>query len=94
MATKTSSLIQGLLSYGAKEEHSSTSKARTFVIPVIPQKFFVGRAGSCRYGRCYSHSTPVPRAIYRGLLKRGRRMIEEAHERTYSGAMRETYGRA
>jgi len=74
--TNTNALIIAILGRGWKEVESRTSKARTFSKDVHGKKLFVGRAGSCRYGVCYSKSNPVSRRSYQAMLLEGFQKIK------------------
>ena len=78
--TNTNALVIAILGRGWKEIPSKTSKARTFSKDVLSKKLYVGRAGSCRFGTCYSKSRPISRRSYQAMLLEGFQKIKTAHE--------------
>ena len=67
--TQTERIIAGLQAAGWTEIPSRTGKARTFAKPGKPDFFFVGRAGSLRFGPSYTTSWPAERSKAKLLAK-------------------------
>lgn len=67
--TQTERLVAGLLAAGWTEIESRTSKARTFTKPGQANLFFVGRAGSLRFGPAYTASWSAEKSKAKLLAK-------------------------
>jgi len=74
--TNTNALVIVVTGHGWKEIPSKTSKARTFSKDSIDTKVFIGRAGSCRVGVCYSKSHPISERIKNLMLLEGFQKIK------------------
>ena len=74
--TNTNALIIAVTEHGWKEVESGTSKARTFLKDSTNTKVFIGRAGSCRVGVCYSKSHPISERIKNLMLLEGFQKIK------------------
>lgn len=67
--TQTERIIAGLQAAGWTEIEGRTSKARTFTKPGHANFFFVGRAGSLRFGLSYTTSWRAEKAKANLLAK-------------------------
>lgn len=67
--TQTERIIAGLQAAGWTEIEGRTSKARTFTKPGQADFFFVGRAGSLRFGPAYTTSWPAEKSKAKLLAK-------------------------
>lgn len=67
--TQTERIIAGLQAAGWTEIEGRTSKARTFTKPGQANLFFVGRAGSLRFGLSYTTSWSAEKSKAKLLAK-------------------------